>query len=855
MQAEPYYHSVQDAETGEWRSFFAIRLEAICTRVPCPNGGEKAYLSRLLNRQVDFISTLASLEEGSAVELRFLCRPVAGQPHKGRIDLTLRVRAIHADAQGAQHLAAQMFRSLWPNLVALSDEHTWAPVADAASYAALSAPFSVRHLAELLRREARLHLDRIELLPPKRVGFRGGEEARTRPPATGGGKDSSVYVIFPFIRTFNTLERLCTVLLMQPSPVLVSVALAPTALKDEELSCLLQQIEQCERFAELPEAGLVVIRPERYIPPQRSQAKGLLQGLQHMLFTLRDAPFLLKVQVASPEPISPGLMEALGVAVTEHICTTDPLSDIRRDQAHEHFAGGYDWVLPEKEETRRTAAQNLEALTFTPWVPSAAPREGARLRYLVDAQEANAAFRIPLPQPGEFQGLETALSRTVPPPPDLPTEGMLLGHCRHCLGTQEVRLTRDDRRRHMYVVGQTGTGKSTLLLRMILQDIQAGEGVGVLDPHGELIEEILPRVPQERVDDVLYMNPEDYTTCIGLNLLEYRDALEKDFVVNQLTEIFEKLYNMREVGGPIFELYFRNAALLAMSDPPTGSTLVEIQKIFIDEPFRKRKLAACRDPFVLDFWTNLAVYARGEMDLKNITPYIVSKLTRFLYNDAIRPMIAQQHSTVNFRQVMDEGKILLVDLSRGKIGETNSAFLGMILISLILKATFSRTDAPNRETLRDFYLYIDEFQNLATESFVGMLSEARKYRLNVILTNQYLHQIPPVVRDAVLGNVGTLVSLRVGMLDAQLLEREFAPVFTPGDLMNLATGKGCVSMLVRGEAVPPFSLATERPPPRGDLAIAQAIRGLERRKKYGRERESVEGEILARWGSVDDAEA
>lgn len=342
----------------------------------------------------------------------------------------------------------------------------------------------------------------------------------------------------------------------------------------------------------------------------------------------------------------------------------------------------------------------------------------------------------------EFPGLETRFYKKVLPPSDLPQSGIILG--KHSIHAQKyyIRMPKDDRRRHMYVVGQTGTGKSTLLLKMILQDIQKNQGVAVFDPHGELINEIIPRIPERRIDDVIYVNFENIEKPIVFNMLEYKDELERDFVVDQMFEIFDKLYDLRQTGGPMFEQYMKNALYLIMEDPASGSTLLEVTKVFVDRKFRDYKLLKSKNRYINEFWVGIAEEAGGEARLENITPYITSKLSKFIYNNTIRNIISSQTSSFNMRDVMDQGKILLVDLCKGKLGPISSHFLGMILIGKILTATLSRRDVDDKDSIRDFYLYVDEFQNLATNSFISVLSEARKYKLNAILTNQYLTQIP-----------------------------------------------------------------------------------------------------------------
>jgi hypothetical protein len=390
-----------------------------------------------------------------------------------------------------------------------------------------------------------------------------------------------------------------------------------------------------------------------------------------------------------------------------------------------------------------------------------------------------------------------------------------------------IYMLADDRRRHTYIVGQTGTGKSSLLRTMILQDIQEGKGVAVLDPHGELIDDLLPCIPPERVNDVYYVSPERQDLTIGINMLEYEGAVERDAVINNLLEIFQRLYRaVPESMGPAFEQYFRNAVLLEMADPETPPMLDGVLRIFTDADYRQSRLEQCRDPLVLAFWT-LAKHTTGDASLPNFGQYIVNKLSRFLYNDTLRRILLQPKSTIQFKDVLDKSGILLVDLCKGRLGEMNTAFLAMAIIGQIQRAAFSRTSVHDKSRLRDFYLYIDEFQNVATDSFITILSEARKYRLNAILTNQYLHQIPDDIIEAVRGNVGTVVAFRTGCKDAELLSEEFAPSVQRDDLLNLPNFHAYVTTLTRGEASAPFSLQTQIwEVPRDPETVQRILRGM-----------------------------
>ncbi len=450
-----------------------------------------------------------------------------------------------------------------------------------------------------------------------------------------------------------------------------------------------------------------------------------------------------------------------------------------------------------------------------------------------------------LPTSGtEIPKIKWVKAREAAPPTILPASGTLIGESAFRGEAKPVYITDEDRRRHVYIIGQTGTGKSNLLVNMISADINAGKGVAVVDPHGELIESVLKVVPEQRAADVIVFDPGDLQRPLGLNMLEYNPASpeEKTFIVNEMQSIFNKLFTA-ETMGPMFEQYMRNALLLLMDDPTNKATLMEVARVFTDADFRKRLLEKAANPTVVDFWTKEAVKAGGEASLANMTPYITSKFNNFVANDYMRPIIGQPVSSLNFRKIMDEGKILLVNLSKGKIGDINAGLLGMVTVGKILLAALSRVDIA-QEQRRDFNLYIDEFQNFTTDSIATILSEARKYRLNLVVAHQFIAQLAEKIRDAVFGNVGSQIVFRVGAEDAKFLVKQFEPVFSENDLVNVDNFNALVKLLVTGQTTRPFNIRTLKSPA-GDAAIAAKIKESSR-QTYGRDRQEVETDILSR---------
>jgi len=382
---------------------------------------------------------------------------------------------------------------------------------------------------------------------------------------------------------------------------------------------------------------------------------------------------------------------------------------------------------------------------------------------------------------------------------------------------------------------------------MIIQDIKNGEGCCFIDPHGSDILDVLAAVPPERYQDVIYFDPADLSRPFSLNFLEYDLARpeQKTFIVNELLMIFRRLYgDVPESMGPAFEQYFRNATMLVMEDPSSGSTILDIARVLSNSEFRAAKLAKSMNPVVNQFWTEIATKAGGDAALENIVPYITNKFDDFTANDFIRPIVGQQESSFKFREVMDTKKILLINLSKGRLGEKNANLLGLIVVGKLFMAALSRADNPRADHV-PFYLYIDEFQNVTTDSIPGILSEARKYKLALSVAHQFLNQIEEKTRDAVFGNVGNMAVFRVGEEDAEFFAKQFAPVFEALDFVNIENRNAYVKILTGGVPQKPFDLKTPDLPSANhaqtdDLMQLSAL-------TYGRDRATVETMIRERY--------
>ena len=473
---------------------------------------------------------------------------------------------------------------------------------------------------------------------------------------------------------------------------------------------------------------------------------------------------------------------------------------------------------------------------------------------ILNSVELATLFHLPSQNTIPSSQVVRQLSKQVDGPTEIMDEGLLLGYNEFRGTKKPIRLSTNDRRRHTYIIGQTGTGKSVLLENLAFQDMADGRGFAFVDPHGDSVESLLGKVPKHRLEDVIYFNPGDMTSPIGLNMFEFDSPDQKDFLIQEAINMLYGLYDPGHTGivGPRLEHIFRNAALLLMSDP-AGGTFIDIPKVLIDPEFMKSKLKYVTDQTVLDFWTKEFPASQRSNEAGEVISWVVSKFGPFISNDAMRNIIGQATSGFNLRDVMDNNKILLVNLSKGRMGELNSKLLGIIFVMKFQAAAMSRADIPESER-RDFSLYVDEFQNFATESFESILSEARKYRLNLILGNQFMTQLTDKVREAIIGNVGTVISGRIGITDAEILVKKFTPVFDVEDLTKLPNYQSIVSVMIHNVPSAPFSMSFVPPLGQSNQELSTALKRLSA-TKYGKPRDIVEKEIFERLGQGRTAQS
>lgn len=465
---------------------------------------------------------------------------------------------------------------------------------------------------------------------------------------------------------------------------------------------------------------------------------------------------------------------------------------------------------------------------------------------ILNSEELSTIFHFPN-KTVETHHIRWLNAKTAPAPSQIPNEGLFLGKSLYRGQERDIYMSQDDRRRHMYIIGKTGTGKSEFLKEMIIQDIEAGRGVCAIDPHGEFVEDLLQLMPPERAEDVVYFNPSDLERPMGMNMMEVDTEEQQHFVVNSIISLMYKLYDPHKTGiiGPRFEHAIRNAMLTIMQRK--GSTFIELVRILTDPKYVDEMLPYVKDPIVRRYWTD-QIAQTADFHKSEVLDYIVSKFGKFITNKTMRNIIGQSESSFNMRDIMDNQKIFLANLSKGILGEEDAKFLGLILVPKVLTAAMSRQNMA-MDQRKDFYLYVDEFQNYATEDFAVILSEARKYRLNLIVANQFISQIDEDVKNAVFGNVGTMVSFRLGVPDANFLQHEFSPVFTDHDLANVEKFHVYIKTIVKNEPVPPFSMSLlkdmDAVKAKMNPRLAEMIKQLSR-LKYGRDREEIESEMKVR---------
>lgn len=503
---------------------------------------------------------------------------------------------------------------------------------------------------------------------------------------------------------------------------------------------------------------------------------------------------------------------------------------------------------PGKNGFKFTPAKDLEGFVSS-YIMRSFPQK--KTNNILNSVELATLFHFPDQNNIPTSQLTRQDSKQVDGPRNIPDVGLLLGYNVFRGVKKPIRLDLTDRQRHMYVVGQTGVGKSVFLENLAFQDMLSGNGFAFVDPHGDTAEKLLSMVPRERTEDLIYFSPADMEYPMGVNLFEFDTADQKDFLIQEALNMLYKLYDPQHQGimGPRYEHLFRNAALTVMADP-VGGTFVDIPKLFRDPKFVQQKLQYVKDQNVLEFWQKEMPQSQRSNEFGEVVSWFVSKFGAFLSNEMMRNIIGQTRSSFSLRDIMDNKKILLVNLSKGRLGDLNSKLLGMIFVMKFQAAAMSRANIPEDQRV-DFSLYVDEFQNFSTDSFATIMSEARKYHLNLIVANQFTTQLTPEIRDAVFGNMGTIVSFRIGQNDVEAIAKYFQPTFDADDLLRVPNYNTIMRTLIGGVPTQPFSMTTLPPLGNPNPKLADALKQLSA-AKYGRPRAAVEKEIFERMATKPD---
>lgn len=828
---------------AERSGFFGFELES----VEAPPESTAALAARAadhLRRHEDLLSAL--MRQGIdrvTYDLRLISEPHPEASSQGRISLGVLGRV---DRGSETEVQAEYLLGLFHGLL---QEYAFAR-ADEDRLESLRAPFPVRHSVGLSRRVRRERLDTLRGGPASpRMGFGQAGVIRADHDRADTGL---VHHVCPFVPTLLSFDRAGRMLLRHTEPVALSIRLRPTVLTGEEETFLEEQLARCELFAQLG-LGMATGELDGLRPTFRDQARLYGDHQARVLASLRAGAGLVTVELGSPKPLPAALVDAVA-----GLLTAPAQRGGDGDQSSLLPIGGYAALESETLSERRALAF-AEARLELPDGPELLAA-GGRLSRLFGAPEAAGVFRLPFVEPESLCGLPVRTWRAKAAPPGLRSEGCLLGQNISARGAQAVRLGTDDRRRHTYIVGQTGCGKTTLIETMALDDIRAGRGLCLVDPHGDLFQSLLGKIPADRVADVVVLDPTDEEYPLGLNMLECTAPAQRYFVAQEMVNITTRLLQdeygiggLERLVGPVFFQHMRMNLLLAMSDPSDPGTLLEFYMIFQEPDYWRRWLPLKTTDAFLERWVTHSLaktdYLRVGGEGPSMGGYLSSKFESFVFDPMLRNIFGQKRSTFNLRQIMDEGKILLVNLAKGALMENNARFLGMVLLGKLLAAAMSRAEVPESQR-RDFTVYVDEFQAVATRSFATLLSEGRKFGVNLVLANQFVSQIGDErIVEALFGNAGTLVCFRTGPADSELLESRFAPELSRGDLMNLPNWHAYMSMLVEGCPSRPFSLATVPVETPADAACATDVRDRSR-QAHARMRTSVEREIATSLASL-----
>jgi hypothetical protein len=798
------------------------------------------------NRFATFIACLHQLHPPIAYGLRMIVRPDNQTFSSVEVDVCLLVRVGGDHREEVLKASRKAEHEILALLGGYFIDHEWEPVTQAEDFMMLWQPIAWEsaHFASINRREEHIRLD--QFLQKPHLGFAASAEE----PCGQSARSETIYRIKPFQSTDEDVEKVIQTLMMHDEPIVYTVSLTPTRLTKAESKGLLDLIALCE----MPDPSQDTSTQMRIF---ENRARILVESFMVQYDQLSSNPFEMQVMVASTEELPAMFLNMLGGYISPF------------PKGHQEFSGAELLALQEGGYAVRdafNAGERSQIIRFHecfgefPHISNRAPQGLERVKDLFSSDEAAAAFRFPIATDQNIAGFSVHDFRHQPPPREIVENTKTLGdHC--CLigrntflgQSLPIAISDQDRHRHMYVVGQTGTGKTTLLKNMILSDMRNGKGLAVIDPHGDLYNDLLRMVPQHRMDDVVLFDATDMDHPAGFNMLECKTPQERHFVMREMRAIMEKFLHDKYgssknvITGPIFYKHLQMNTLLVMSDPERPGTLLEFYEIFNHQSFWKKWLPLKWADELLKIWVENVLpqtnypYQRNPQEA-SFGEYVNSKFDDFVLDPRMRLIFGQRHSTIQIGEVMNQSKILLINLSKGALGEANASFLGMMLMAIFQKEVMRRGTMPESDRV-PFYLYVDEFQSIATETFAGLLSEARKFRMGLILANQFLTQIEnKKITDAIFGNVGTIASFRVSQEDAHKLEPLYKPSFYAEDLCDLPNFISSIRTYAAGKTLEPFLMQNIYEEWESDERTAEEVRRRSR-MRYGRPRAQVEAEI------------
>lgn len=792
-----------------------LKLTGILTSDQNPGHDEgREESNHRIGRLVQWIETFSGPQISDGIsrsaELRFIIQNEPGS--FSRLTAALLFRFSGSDKKIITNQIKQHIKDEFGVLNILHEEGEWSQFQNQEELERIISPFIPKTVIEISQRTGTLTFgERSTFTSTNGIGF----SALTAP--TGKTVDSiTTEVVFPYYPVVGGWSDFVSFLITLPHNSMLRLNLKPTLLSEKESANSDNLYKTLNRVSQgIPRKGEDTFTYE-------NDLKLIMDHVTKNRFSFFDVVFEVHTELVTDGPVSAITCDMLGSSLSHPV---DPESLMK---------GGYDMAIKEIKEP-----YDLKSWQFYELLKGDKPSPLSRFRYLMPLRVVAAAFHFPYAKQRAFPGIETKFLKKTSPS-DMLEGDQVLAIDINSVNRNTVKMNLDDRRRHFYTVGQTGTGKSTFLEHQILQDIQNGLGVGLLDPHGELVVSVLKKIPPHRINDVIYINPADKIAPIGLNILEFRDEDERSFVIQELIRIFEQLFDERyksDMTGPTFYHYMRMMLTLITSDPNHKSTILDLYKVFTVKDYYKRydyKKNQNNEFNILDVFMSQETFDFKRGSEMPFSGYFVTKLDNFIGDSQVRSILCQPESTVHFDEIMNEGKILLVNLSSAWSGEINSRFLGMLIMSKIQMATMRRAIVapPDR---RDFMLYVDEFQRVSTSAFTQLLSEARKYKVSLFLANQFTSQLKPQIFEAIRGNVGSFLIFRVGDEDAKMLAPLVSPGYEREDLIRLPNWHGIFKGLKRGAVQPSFPVITIRDANVPDEEVMKKVIQLSR-EKYGQKK-------------------